>query len=103
MGEVYKAKDLKLDRIVAIKVLPEELAADPERRKRFEQEARAASALDHPSIITQPTSTDVRECESSNFPVHDGDFELCEISPREGLRCNEQKQRWLYLSLYMFG
>ena len=46
VGEVYKAKDTRLDRTVAIKVLPEELASSPERLKRFEQEARAASALD---------------------------------------------------------
>jgi Tol biopolymer transport system component len=52
MGAVYRAQDTKLGRQVAIKILTAELPADPERLRRFEQEARAASALDHPNIVT---------------------------------------------------
>ena len=52
MGEVYRARDTRLDRTVAIKVLPQRLAADPERRQRLEREARAISGLSHPNICT---------------------------------------------------
>jgi serine/threonine protein kinase/tetratricopeptide (TPR) repeat protein len=52
MGEVYLAQDTKLDRKVALKILPADVAAHPDRMKRFVQEAKAASALNHPNIIT---------------------------------------------------
>src|SRR5512139_2075221 len=52
MGAVYKARDTHLDRFVAIKVLPAAKVADPDRKRRFEQEAKSASALNHPNIVT---------------------------------------------------
>ena len=52
MGEVYLAKDSRLDRTVALKVLAGHVAADPERRQRFDREAKAIAALNHPSIVT---------------------------------------------------
>src|SRR5262250_3353692 len=52
MGEVWKARDTRLGREIAVKVLPATTSADPERRQRFEQEARSASALNHPNILT---------------------------------------------------
>jgi Tol biopolymer transport system component len=51
MGEVYKARDTRLDRLVAIKILPAALAADPQLRDRFEREAKAVAAISHPNIL----------------------------------------------------
>jgi tetratricopeptide (TPR) repeat protein/TolB-like protein len=52
MGEVYRARDPRLDRDVALKILPSDLASDPERRERFLREARVVSALSHPNVCT---------------------------------------------------
>ena len=60
MGEVYRARDPRLNREVAIKVLPADRVSDEDRRRRFVQEAHAASALNHPHIIT------IHEIESAN-------------------------------------
>jgi serine/threonine protein kinase len=52
MGEVYRGRDTRLDRTVAIKILPEHLASNPEAKQRFDREARAISSLNHPNICT---------------------------------------------------
>jgi serine/threonine protein kinase len=75
MGEVHRARDTRLGREVAIKVLPGERLSDPTRRARFVQEAKAASALNHPHIVT------IHEIESA-----DGiDFIVMELVPGETL------------------
>ncbi len=88
MGVVYKAHDLHLDRDVAIKLLPPEKTADPERKRRFVQEARAASALNHPAIVTvHDVACDggvdfiVMECVTGKT--------LGELIGRKGLKLNE--------------
>jgi len=88
MGEVYRARDPRLNRDVAIKVLPADRVGDADRRRRFVQEAHAASALNHPHIIT------IHEIESANGH----DFIVMEyvrgkgldaLIPRHGMRLGE--------------
>src|SRR6516225_5843993 len=64
MGEVYLAEYTKLDRKVALKILPPDVAANQERMRRFVQEAKAASALNHPNIIT---IYEIDQTESGHF------------------------------------
>src|SRR5712691_6750470 len=64
MGEVYLAQDTKLNRKVALKILPTELAGNHDRMRRFAQEAQAASALNHPNIIT---IHEIDESDSTHF------------------------------------
>ena len=88
MGVVYKARDTHLDRFIAIKVLPPEKVADPERKRRFVQEAKAASALNHPNIIT---IHDISQAEGVTFIVMecvDGKT-LDQLIGRKGLTLND--------------
>src|SRR5262245_14277320 len=66
MGVVYKARDAQLGRTVAIKILPPDAVADADRKRRFVQEAKAASALNHPGIVT---IHDIREDAGVDFIV----------------------------------
>ncbi len=66
MGEVYRARDTRLDRSVAIKVLAPDIALDPDLRARFEREARAVAALDHPHVCG---IYDVGEASGTHFIV----------------------------------
>src|ERR1051326_6698803 len=66
MGEVYRARDLKLKREVAIKILPEEFSRDPERIGRFQREAEALASLNHPNIAA---IYDLQESEGSRYLV----------------------------------
>jgi eukaryotic-like serine/threonine-protein kinase len=88
MGVVYKARDTHLDRLVALKVLPPEKVADPERKRRFVQEAKAASALNHPNIIT---IHDIASENGIDFIVMEyvQGKTLDALVPRKGLRLNE--------------
>jgi serine/threonine protein kinase len=85
MGEVYKARDLHLDRFVALKSLPPEKVADPDRKRRFVQEARAASALNHPNIVT---IHDISQEGGIDFIVMEyvAGKTLDELIPRRGMR-----------------
>ncbi|MGH9593308.1 MAG: serine/threonine-protein kinase, partial [Bryobacteraceae bacterium] len=85
MGEIYKARDTRLNRFVAIKVLTSASAGDPERRRRFIHEAQAASALNHPNIIT---IHDIITADNSDHLVMEfvQGQTLADLIPKGGLR-----------------
>jgi eukaryotic-like serine/threonine-protein kinase len=84
MGEVYLADDTKLGRQVALKVLSPALAADPDRRERFEREARAAAALNHPNIVTIHSVEETDGVSFLTLELVDGQT-LADVIPAEGL------------------
>src|SRR3954453_15286190 len=87
MGEVFVAEDARLHRRVALKVLPQMLASDPGARERFEREAQAVAALNHPNIVTIHS---VEEHDGRLFltmELVDGQA-LREVIPRGGLPCD---------------
>jgi serine/threonine protein kinase len=88
MGVVYKGRDLRLNRSVAIKVLPRDKVSDPERKRRFIQEARAASALNHPNIIT---IYDIGNESGIDFIVMEyvEGKTLDQLLPHKGMKLNE--------------
>jgi eukaryotic-like serine/threonine-protein kinase len=88
MGVVYKARDTRLNRSVAIKVLPADQMSDPERKRRFIQEARAASALNHPNIITLH---DIGNDRGTDFIVMEyvAGRTLDQRIPRKGMKFSE--------------
>jgi serine/threonine protein kinase len=97
MGEIYKAQDTRLNRFVAIKVLPAAKSGDPERRQRFLQEAQAASGLNHPNIIT---IHDVLSEGDTEFMVMEyvAGKTLNDIIPRGGLRVPQALKYALQMS-----
>ena len=85
MGIVWKARDTRLDRLVALKVLPADKIANVERKRRFIQEAKAASALNHPNIVT---IYDIDQADGIDFIAMEfvAGKALDQLIPRRGLR-----------------
>jgi len=88
MGEVYVAEDTKLKRRIALKVLPQEMAADPERRSRFEREARAVAALNHPNIVTVHSVEETDGVHFITMELVEGKT-LAKILPKNGFALSE--------------
>src|SRR5262245_52213974 len=84
MGEVYAARDTKLNRIVALKLLPPATADDPDRLKRFRREAQAIAALNHPNVVTIYAVEDAGGAPFLTMELVDGKS-LDAIIPRRGM------------------
>jgi len=84
MGDVYRARDTRLDRDVALKILPAEMASDPDRRMRFEREAKAVAALNHPNIVTIHSVEEVNGTHFLTMELVEGKT-LSELIPKDGM------------------
>ena len=84
MGEVYRARDPRLKRDVALKVLPAELASEPERLERFQREAEALAALNHPHIVTIFSVEEADDLRFLTMELVEGKT-LSKVIPRGGL------------------
>ena len=84
MGEVYRAEDSKLGREVALKVLPTEMTSDPQRLERFQREARAVAALNHPNIVTIYSVEEADGVHFLTMELVDGEA-LDRLIPKDGL------------------
>ena len=84
MGEVYRARDTRLGREIAVKVLPAELSSDPEGRARFEREARAVATINHPNIVTIYSVEEVDGIPFLTMELVEGS-KLSDVIPRGGL------------------
>jgi len=88
MGEVYRARDSRLKRDVAIKVLPAALARDPDRIARFEREARAAGGLNHPNIVSVYSEIGKHKCTLRAGDSPPSRYRIRRIGTRRQLRVN---------------
>ncbi|HSP92538.1 MAG TPA: serine/threonine-protein kinase, partial [Vicinamibacterales bacterium] len=90
MGEVYEARDTRLGRTVAIKILPPEFGADPERRRRFGAEARVLAQLEHPNIVTIHDVGHESDAAGAGRPI---DYVVTELLTGETLRARLARER----------
>src|SRR5262245_9843542 len=88
MGEVYVAEDTTLDRQVALKVLPQAMSDDSERRQRFEREAKAVAALNHPNIVTIHSVESAGDTLFLTMELVDGKT-LADLVPPSGMRIEQ--------------